>query len=101
MRRQLIDIGEVVVNNAFGAEPELDGVKQVEAAEQALFNLAAKGGTDRGFVTFKDALIEAIHTAERAFHRSGGVSGLSTGLRDLDRVRRGEDAEDRGIAVTR
>ncbi len=85
MRRQLIDIGEVVVNNAFGAEPELDGPKQVEAAEQALFDLAAKGGTDRGFVTFKDALIDAINVAERAFHRSGGVSGLSTGLRDLDR----------------
>ena len=85
MRRQLIDIGEIVVNNAFGAEPELDGPKQVEAAEQALFDLAAKGGTDRGFITFKDALIDAINVAERAFHRSGGVSGLSTGLRDLDR----------------
>src|SRR5271166_1299329 len=34
MRRQLIDIGETVVNNAFGAEPELDGRKQVEVAEQ-------------------------------------------------------------------
>jgi replicative DNA helicase len=85
MRRQLIDIGEVVVNNAFGAEPELDGVKQVEAAEQALFDLAAKGGSDRGFVTFKDALVDALTTAERAFHRPGGVSGLTTGLRDLDR----------------
>ncbi len=85
MRRQLIDLGEIVVNNAFGAEPELDGVKQVEAAEQALFDLAAKGGSERGFVTFKDALVDALHTAERAFHRPGGVSGLSTGLRDLDR----------------
>ncbi len=85
MRRQLIDIGEVVVNNAFGAEPELDGEKQVEAAEQALFDLAAKGGVDRGFATFKDALTQAIHTAELAFHRPGGVSGLTTGLRDLDR----------------
>ena len=85
MRRQLIDIGEVVVNNAFGAEPELDGEKQVEVAEQALFDLATKGGADRGFMTFKDALTHAINTAELAFHRSGGVSGLSTGLRDLDR----------------
>ncbi|MBU6497246.1 MAG: replicative DNA helicase [Rhodospirillales bacterium] len=85
VRRQLIDIGEVVVNNAFGAEPELDGLKQVEAAEQALFDLAAKGGSDRGFMAFKDALIEAIGAAERAFHRAGGVSGLSTGLRDLDK----------------
>ena len=85
MRRQLIDIGEIVVNNAFGADPELDGDKQVEAAEQQLFNLAAKGGADRGFMTFKDALIDAIGTAEKAFHRAGGVSGLSTGLRDLDK----------------
>jgi len=35
IRRQLIDIGEVVVNNAFGAQPELDGGDQVEAAEPA------------------------------------------------------------------
>ena len=85
IRRQLIDIGEVVVNNAFGLTPELDGAAQIENTEQALFDLAAKGGSGGGFVTFKDALIEAIHTAERAFHRSGGVSGLSTGLRDLDK----------------
>jgi replicative DNA helicase len=85
LRRQLIDIGESVVNNAFGAQPELDGSGQVEAAEQALFDLAAKGGKDGGFVTFERALTEAIHNAERAFHRSGHVSGLSTGLRDLDK----------------
>ena len=36
-------------------------------------------------MTFKDALIDAIGTAEKAFHRAGGVSGLSTGLRDLDK----------------
>jgi replicative DNA helicase len=84
LRRQLIDIGEVVVNNAFGAEPELDGKGQVESAEQALFDLAAKGGSGNGFVTFKDALTAAIETADRAFRRSGHVSGLSTGLRDLD-----------------
>ena len=85
IRRQLIDIGEVVVNNAFGAVAELDGSQQIEAAEQSLFDLAGMGGSEGGFVTFKDALTEAIHTAERAFHRSGGVSGLSTGLRDLDK----------------
>jgi replicative DNA helicase len=85
IRRELIDIGETVVNNAFGAIAELDGTAQTEAAEQALFDLAAKGGSEGGFVTFKDALIEAIQIAERAFSRPGGVSGLSTGLRDLDK----------------
>ena len=84
VRRQLIDIGETVVNNAFGAEPELDGVAQIEAAEQPLFQLATDGGTGGGFVSFERALTEAIQGAERAFHRSGHVSGLTTGLRDLD-----------------
>jgi replicative DNA helicase len=84
LRRQLIDIGETVVNRAFGAEPELAGGDQVEAAEQSLFDLATKGGNEGGFVTFEHALGEAIGIAERAFRRSGSVSGLSTGLRDLD-----------------
>jgi replicative DNA helicase len=83
MRRQLIEIGETVVNNAFGAEPELDGGQQVEVAEQSLFNLTATGTTG-GFVSFERALTDAIGGAERAFKRSGHVSGLSTGLRDLD-----------------
>jgi len=84
LRRQLIDLGEVVVNNAFGATADLDGPQQIEAAEQALFDLAADGGGGGGFVSFERALTEAIAGAERAFKRAGHVTGLSTGLRDLD-----------------
>jgi replicative DNA helicase len=84
LRRQLIDIGETTVNNAFGADPELDGQSQIEAAEQSLFQLATDGTTTGGFVTFERALTEAIIGAERAFRRSGHVSGLTSGLRDLD-----------------
>ena len=81
----MIDIGEIVVNNAFGADPELDGSGQIEAAEQSLFQLATEGGgNDGGFVTFETALAEAIKGAERAFHQSGHVTGLTTGLRDID-----------------
>ena len=85
IRRQLIDIGEIVVNNAFGAEPELNGSGQIEHAESQLFGLSTQGGSDGGFVTFERALTDAIQGAERAFRRSGHVSGLSTGLRDLDK----------------
>ncbi|OYV40070.1 MAG: replicative DNA helicase [Rhodospirillales bacterium 20-64-7] len=85
LRRQLIDIGEVVVNRAFGAEPELDGVAQIEAAEQTLFNLATQGGTDGKALSFKDALTAAINVASLAFKNQGSVSGLDTGLRDLNK----------------
>jgi len=84
LRRQLIEIGETVVNNAFGAEPELDGPAQVEVAEHSLFQLATDGTTSGGFIPFDRALTEAIRGAEHAFNRVGHVSGLTTGLRDLD-----------------
>ena len=86
LRRELIDIGEEVVNNAFGAEPELDGKLQIEAAEQKLFDIADKGAVgSSGLIIFEKALTTAIEGAERAFHRPGHVSGLTTGLRDLDK----------------
>jgi replicative DNA helicase len=85
LRRQLIDIGEVVVNRAFGAEPELDGAMQIEAAEQTLFNLATQGGSEGKGMTFKEALTAAIEVASKAFQNQGSVSGLDTGLRDLNK----------------
>ncbi len=84
LRRQLIDVGETVVNNAFGADAELDGAQQIEAAEQSLFQLASDGGNNGGFINFERALTDAIQGAERAFRRAGHVSGLTTGLRDMD-----------------
>jgi replicative DNA helicase len=85
LRRQLIDIGEVVVNRAFGAEPELDGAQQIEAAEQTLFDLAKHGVADGGHITFEVALTRAIEVASAAFKNQGAVSGLDTGLRDLNK----------------
>jgi replicative DNA helicase len=85
IRRQLIDIGEVTVNRAFGAEAELDGSQQIEAAEQALFDLATKGGSEGALITFETALTRAIEIAATAHRNQGSVSGLDTGLRDLNK----------------
>jgi replicative DNA helicase len=85
LRRQLIDVGETVVNRAFGADPELDGAAQIEAAEQTLFNLATQGGSEGKGLTFRQALTEAIEVASKAFQNQGSVSGLDTGLRDLNK----------------
>jgi replicative DNA helicase len=85
IRRQLIDIGEVTVNRAFGSEPELNGIAQIEAAEQTLFDLATKGGAEGGMITFEKALTMAIDLAAAAHRNQGAVSGLDTGLRDLNK----------------
>ena len=101
IRRQLIDVGETVVNNAFGAEAELDGRMQIEHAEATLFALATKGGSEGGLITFERALTEAILGAERAFKQAGHVSGLSTGLRDLDKKTGGMHPSDLMILAGR
>ncbi len=86
VRRQLIDVGEVMVNRAYGADPELDGGDQIEAAEQVLFDLATRGGNGEGKgITFEKALTIAIDLASQAFKNQGSVSGLDTGLRDLNK----------------
>ncbi len=85
LRRQLIDLGEVVVNRAFGAEAELDASQQLEAAEQALFDLSKDGvASGSGPIEFHKALTLAVEHAAKAFSTPGGVSGLPTGLRDID-----------------
>jgi len=85
LRRQLIELGEGVVNDAF--EPDIDdsAPAQIEKAEQQLYNLATIGETDRGIVTLKHASVVALEEAELAFKSEGHVVGVTTGLKDLDR----------------
>jgi replicative DNA helicase len=84
LRRQLIDIGETVVNNAFASDPDLNAKHQIEEAETALYGLA-ENDSERGFVKFERALTQAVEAADRAMRSSGGISGVTTGLRDLDK----------------
>ena len=58
--------------------------EQIEAAERSLFELAETGRYDGGFQPFKRATTTAIDMASRAHQRDGHLSGLATGLRDLD-----------------
>ena len=84
IRRQLILIGEDLVNTAYDSPVDNPPKEQIEEAEQRLFELADKGKYGKGFDTFSNALIAAIEMANNAYQRDGGLSGLATGLRDLD-----------------
>jgi replicative DNA helicase len=86
VRRDLILIGEDMVNVAYDSPVDTPPEKQIEEAEQRLYGLAERGKYGSGFLTFSTALGDAIDMASRAYERQGGLSGLSTGLRDLDRA---------------
>src|SRR2546428_8325214 len=56
LRRDLIGIGEEMVNTAYGAEVDETPRTQIEDAERRLFELAERGRYDGGFHAFDDRL---------------------------------------------
>jgi replicative DNA helicase len=84
-RRALITVGEDMVNVAYDAPVDMSPAEQIEDAERRLFELAETGRYDGGFESFTDAVKTAVDMANAAYMRDGGLSGIATGLRDLDR----------------
>ena len=83
-RRKLIGIGTDMVNEAFDPDVEDNAKDLIERAEQTLYAMAETGKYGQGFKPILQALTQAIDMASAAYQRDGGLSGLSTGLRDLD-----------------
>jgi len=84
VRRDLIAIGEDMVNLAFDAPVDSTPVQHIEEAERRLYEIAETGRYDGGFQRFAQALTTAVDMAARAYQRDGRLSGLATGLTDLD-----------------
>lgn len=85
IRRNLILVGEEMVQVAYESDVEMTPNKQIEKVEGELFQLAEKGRYDGGFQNFSSALSASIQMAGEAYQRDGGLSGVATGLDDLDR----------------
>jgi replicative DNA helicase len=85
LRRSLISIGEGVVNDAYDLNIERDALECLQTAEGQLFDLAEKGQIQGGFQSAKDAVATAIAIAEKAYKSDGHVTGVTTGLKDLDK----------------
>ncbi|WP_112663611.1 replicative DNA helicase [Microvirga flavescens] len=101
IRRNLIGIGEDLVNVAYDAPVETSPRDQIEEAERRLYELAETGRYDGGFQRFSDALTDAIDMAAAAYKREGKLSGISTGLIDMDRTLGGLQSSDLVILAGR
>ena len=85
LRRELIAMGEEMVSEAHKHDIESPPTEQIEAVERKLYELATVGDTGSGFKPFSTSLTTAIGMAEAAYRRSSHISGVTTGLRDLNR----------------
>ena len=84
VRRSLIIIGEDLVTTAYDSPVDAPPETQIQDAEGRLYALAESGKYGQGFLDFSSALTQAIDMANNAYQRDGHLSGLSTGLTDLD-----------------
>ena len=93
-RRGLIELANDIAETAYDSPVDHDPKEQIEAAEQRLYKLAETGDVSKGFVTFSQALTATVDMAAKAFERDGHLSGLSTGLVELDGKMGGLQASD-------
>jgi replicative DNA helicase len=83
-RRQLILIGEDVVNAAYDSPVDFPPKEQIEEAETRLFSLAETDKYGQGFLAFNHALTTAIEMAGNAYKRDGHLSGIATRFSGID-----------------
>ena len=101
VRRDLILIGEDMVNVAYDSPVDSSPSNQIEEAEQRLFELAETGKYGSGFEPFTSALTDAIDMAANAYRRDGHLSGIASGFKDLDFKMGGLQASDLVIIAGR
>jgi replicative DNA helicase len=94
MRRELIRLGEDIVNTAYEAPMDASPAEQIEEAEKALYRVAERSRFGEGPVGFDAALSEAVRLAEQALARGGHISGVPSGFTDLDSLLGGLHASD-------
>lgn len=82
--RALVLVGAELVNSATDTSSEVAPMKQIEAAEEALYRVAETGEVSGASVDFAGAAKKAVEMAAKAMKSGGHLSGLTTGLTGLN-----------------
>jgi replicative DNA helicase len=82
--RELVGVGREMVEKALDTSEEINPKGLVEEAEVALYRVAEQGGESGGTKTFRQAMHLALEQAEKAQNSGGHISGVTTGLEDLN-----------------
>lgn len=94
LKRELAMIGEDIVNRVYKSEEKTSAEEQIELAESSLFDLAEHGNSKKDFRSISVSLKETLDKTLLAKQRDSHVSGVSTGLSDLDKILSGMQQSD-------
>jgi len=99
LRREMIGLGQTMIADASARDLDKTVDDQMEAVEQKLFELSQQGAASEAKPA-SDAFSEALRDIQVAA-QSQGLSGLTTGFRDLDAVVHGLQKSDLVIIAGR
>ena len=87
-------VGEEIVNRVYRSEEKASATEQIEAAEGELFQLSEHGNGKNDFRSISVSLKETLDKTLVAKQRDSHISGISTGLADLDKILSGMQQSD-------
>ena len=89
--RKLINAATEIASSAY--EDSEDVAELMDKAEKSIL-AAATGRSNSSFVQMKDALLNTFQSIEKIYESKGGLTGISTGFADLDKLTTGLQASD-------
>ncbi|NDB83007.1 MAG: replicative DNA helicase [Alphaproteobacteria bacterium] len=84
IKRDLISIGEEIVNKTYASNIDTQSSDLLEKAEASLFDLATNGISNNGFEKIAVSIREAIDRTKKSMKSPNHITGISTGFIDLD-----------------
>ncbi len=85
IKRNLITIGENIVNDAYDKNLESSALEQIKTAENKLYMLATNHLNEKKFQPIYYSINKSIERINKAITNNTRITGISTGLVDLDR----------------
>ncbi len=82
--RELVTVGRTMVDKALDTSEDVNPREQIERAEEALFKVAADGGTANTVKSFNEATKIALEMAKRAQSSGTGLAGITTGFESIN-----------------
>lgn len=84
LRRELIAAGYDIASEAMNENIEETISQQIEKAERRLFNIAEHGDGQRGLQDFSVVSAAALKMIDKNMQKQGKITGVTTGLNELD-----------------
>lgn len=101
LKRELVMVGEDIVIDAYKVDSKKTAMQQIEEAEGRLFALADNGDNRSDFRAISFSVKESLDKTLIAKQRDSHISGISTGLADLDKILGGLQSSDLVILAGR